>query len=447
MNTLKWLFKPSGKAETKDNEPPISTEQLLSKIRGEHLRLTEIEEQCHFQSLQIDMSKGYLEKANRETGADKATIVSLRVQVAQLNTQVSNLKKKNSSLLKASEDAGKKKKDINNKLQQQVSQLTADLAAAKVSLGEADLEIDKLKAARSELQFECELLKCTNSKPLPEIASTALRGDSAPIPFVLVLVDGDAYSWSARNFLQKTSPPGAQAAYAIKIQVRDYLLANKDRLPLQSRIVTRVFCNFDGIPGLEKRSGKYMHNTLKDFAKSFTQSTPLFDFFDAGYGKERVDEKIKETFHLFVSNPQCHAVFLAAAVDNGFARLLEQYACDEAIREKVVLVHPGYIIHEIADLNFKAVEWPTVFQRAKMPSDALSKANKISDLLERREQSNTTELNITLTKLHSEHVRMRPLRNLSIRQPGIWTKPTGEEGHNESTVRLGAADAPLEELD
>lgn len=90
-----------------------------------------------------------------------------------------------------------------------------------------------------------------------------------------------------------------------------------------------------------------------------------------------------EMFHLFIANPLCQTIFLAAATDNGFARLLEQYACIEAAKEKVVLVHPGYVIREIASLQYEAVEWPSVFKNQSMPVAAQGKLIALNEAKEK----------------------------------------------------------------
>lgn len=68
-----------------------------------------------------------------------------------------------------------------------------------------------------------------------------------------------------------------------------------------------------------------------------------------------------ETVHLFIGNPHCHTIFFAAASDNSFARLLEQYAYNENVKKKIILVHTGYVAREIEELRYTAVEWPNVF--------------------------------------------------------------------------------------
>ena len=81
-----------------------------------------------------------------------------------------------------------------------------------------------------------------------------------------------------------------------------------------------------------------------------------------------------ELVHLFIANPRCYTIFLAATTDNGFARLLEQYMTCDALKQKIVLVHPGYLATEIERLKYDSVEWRDVFQRREAPPEMLSKA-------------------------------------------------------------------------
>lgn len=60
------------------------------------------------------------------------------------------------------------------------------------------------------------------------------------------------------------------------------------------KIIIRVYANIEGL--LKKYA--YIGFTeeeraLRQFAAGFTQSQPLFDYVDAGQGKERADHKIK----------------------------------------------------------------------------------------------------------------------------------------------------------
>lgn len=125
----------------------------------------------------------------------------------------------------------------------------------------------------------------------------------------------------------------------------------------------------------------------------------------------RADSKIQENFHLFVSNQSCRCIFLAAARDNGFARMLEQYSSNEHIKSKVVLVHPGYVIPEIAELNYQAVEWPSVFMHMFMPPELRIKMRRTSE----RKNAEAEQRDLAINK----YITKEAFRSLSVEETGF----------------------------
>lgn len=60
------------------------------------------------------------------------------------------------------------------------------------------------------------------------------------------------------------------------------------------KMIVRIYANLEGL----LRKYAYIgfneeEKALRQFVSSFTQSQPLFDFIDAGHGKERADHKIR----------------------------------------------------------------------------------------------------------------------------------------------------------
>jgi len=153
------------------------------------------------------------------------------------------------------------------------------------------------------------------------------------------------------------------------------------------------------------------------------------------------NNKLAETFHLFISNPHCSTIFLAAAKDNGFARLLEQYACIEAARAKVVIIHDGYIIHEICELGFPAVEWPSVFARSSMPVDAMKRRNKVLAHAQKARDRVAADV------VRSMRGDMKPLRDLSCGPFGLLSKGFIVHGVVIGTQGAGLPEHRVEEAD
>jgi len=286
MNTLNWLLKPSKKTKAKEVERPIETPQLLDRIREERSRLATVEDQCHIQEVQIATQNGQLEKTSKELAHYKTQLAILQQKVTELSNHNLEVHRQFANFKNEAKKNEKKARTKDATKDTTIAGLKNGLASAHTTLHKAFAEKEKLREDKQDLQFEIELLRCTQSRP--DLKSLEI----IPQPFVLVLVDGDAYAWSGSHRSQNRHPAGAHAAQAIKTQVQQYLLANKERIPLQSRIVTRVFKNLEEPLRRASKNTKAFDRTL-DFAKSFTESMPLFDFFNAGDGKERVDEKIK----------------------------------------------------------------------------------------------------------------------------------------------------------
>lgn len=84
----------------------------------------------------------------------------------------------------------------------------------------------------------------------------------------------------------------------IKFEVTKYIRDQKGTIPFTSKIITRVFKNFQN--NINARQGVFnrprrgpQRRDWTTFSIQFTEKFPLFDFFDAGRGKERVDDKIR----------------------------------------------------------------------------------------------------------------------------------------------------------
>jgi hypothetical protein len=236
------------------------------------------------------------------------------------------------------------------------------------------------------------------------------------------------------------------AATRIRNEVTKYILNQHGTIPVTAKIITRVFCNFSSRPGLMtnfRKSGPAILS-LSEFAVQFTEKLPLFDFFDAGRGKERADDKIRgkavpcplwlhvtplltlsfhlsaENFHLFLSTPNCHAMFVAACLDNGFARMLEQYSDHPLARRKIVLVSPGYVALEIQRLCLQEIEWPSVFAKRAPPPDMVVKhakeKAKVQKQRARAQRSVSTPVvggEVPTSNVHPKLLDMVPIWNVN----------------------------------
>jgi hypothetical protein len=85
-------------------------------------------------------------------------------------------------------------------------------------------------------------------------------------------------------------------------------------------------------------------------------------------------DTITEHFNLFLSTSNCYAIFLATCRDNGYARMLEPYSDVPGVRQKIILVSPGYIALDFMKLGLPEIVWPSVFARQELEGE-LKKRN------------------------------------------------------------------------
>ncbi|KAL9033859.1 MAG: hypothetical protein Q9180_005726 [Flavoplaca navasiana] len=136
------------------------------------------------------------------------------------------------------------------------------------------------------------------------------------------------------------------------------------------KIIVRVYANIEGL--LKKFA--YIGFTeeeraLRHFVAGFTQSQPLFDFVDAGQGKERADHKIKEQLSLFVNNIQCKHIVLGIAHDNGYVPTLDPYKINPIIASRISLLKPGHLGREFYSLPFEVIQFDSLFRTVELPNE------------------------------------------------------------------------------
>lgn len=353
--------------------------QLLEEYQQERQVSAKLKDEIRTEAQSISQLRSKLAQTELDFSKQRNIVVSQSKQIQTLKHDLNSQKVHAQNLTAAATKRNASLKTANAT----VVKLQADVLSFKTTVSAQTGQIKAHIQEISGLKIENELLQAIDGR-VPTTSRFDRDTFSAfAAPFVLVVVDGDAYSWSTSHFDQPGLSAGRHAAHAIKIEVQRYLLQNRSRVPLHAKIVTRVFTNLGDSP--------HMKSASVTFPRHFSESMPLFDFVNCGGGKERADSKIQgkrehhfvivltvqELFHLFVANEQCYTIFFAAATDNGFARLLEQYACIPAAKEKIVLVEPGFVAHEIQDLGYKTVRWTTVFRHKMMNPESRAKEARI----------------------------------------------------------------------
>jgi len=108
----------------------------------------------------------------------------------------------------------------------------------------------------------------------------------------LVLIDGDGMIFND-DLIKKGEIGGKEAASMLWDAVKDYVQAELPDLPLDHKIMTRIYANLKGLGDVCHKAGiLHQSSVLEEFARGLTGSKHLFDFVDVGMGKDRADDKI-----------------------------------------------------------------------------------------------------------------------------------------------------------
>ena len=142
------------------------------------------------------------------------------------------------------------------------------------------IDIDDEQNARRQWRQRAEAAEASNSRN----------------QFALVLIDGDGHMFSKKYLDNATDNGGAQAAHALRQEVRQQIheATNGDVNASDLEVMVIVYLNKSGLSKALVDAGVLKSvNELDQFLWSFTQSTSLFQVVDIGYGKERADSKLR----------------------------------------------------------------------------------------------------------------------------------------------------------
>lgn len=212
---------------------------------------------------------------------------------------------------------------------------------------------DNLLLAYRRLRSDFEEERDTREK-YKQIARNQNRN-----PFVLVLVDGDAYVFNDQ-FVSAGASGGIEAARALNEAIQD----NLRRQGLEHcQIMVRVYANVTGLSkalhraglsGAEKRS-------MAPFIASFNRSYGLCEMMDAGDLKENADFKLRAMLRLYAESTQCAHIFFAGCHDVGYISELMPYKDNSS---RFTLLDAGSIRfhHEFTKLGMQVEKLPGVFR-------------------------------------------------------------------------------------
>lgn len=177
-------------------------------------------------------------------------------------------------------------------------------------------------------------------------------------PFVLVLVDGDAYVF--QESLLRGVDGGRHAAQLLTEAVKASLRAKGLE---HCQVMVRVYANVAGLSkklckagllGAEKRS-------LAPFIASFNRCYGLVEFVDAGEQKDNAVFKLRALMSLYGENLHCKHIYFAACHDVGYLSDLIPHISNH--RRFTLVDSSGVKFHdEFTKLGLGVEELPGVFR-------------------------------------------------------------------------------------
>ncbi|KAL8810438.1 MAG: hypothetical protein Q9223_007757 [Gallowayella weberi] len=193
------------------------------------------------------------------------------------------------------------------------------------------------------------------------------QGSAASNGFMLCLIDGDGYLFND-NLISQGANGGGEAATRLLDNIKRHIQHFEGAM--QWKIMVRIYANLEGL--LKKYT--YINfveekKALLQFVVGFTQIQPLFDFIDAGQGKERADHKIKEQLSLFINNSYCKHIMLGVAHDNGYVPALDPYKNNPAAVSRIALIEPLHLGWEFSKLPFEVTRFESLFRSQELPND------------------------------------------------------------------------------
>jgi hypothetical protein len=95
------------------------------------------------------------------------------------------------------------------------------------------------------------------------------------------------------DYLRQGEAGGRRAASQLYAAVQEYIETDTTDIPINSRIICRIYANVSGLADVLTRKGLVEDvAAFQDFVRGFTRGKVHFDFVDVGAGKDRADEKI-----------------------------------------------------------------------------------------------------------------------------------------------------------
>ncbi|KAK5662850.1 hypothetical protein OQA88_6261 [Cercophora sp. LCS_1] len=236
-------------------------------------------------------------------------------------------------------------------------------------LRDSDLDLADARNSRREFQQKLQAAESTNETLLAQIAQLKAQISQVKLhnPYILVLIDGDGLLFG-EQYVRLGLEGGKQAAYAL----RTAILNECGQHAVGVEVIAKVYVNLSGLAKAMRRDGCLDNEAdFKDFSLGFTQGKATFDFIDVGHGKERADNKVKETARWHLRNVNCKQVLLGISHDAGYAPFLDELFQDNGTKQLVTVLEGFPTVRELKDTGVRVLALDeTLFRNDKLADRA-----------------------------------------------------------------------------
>ncbi|KAL0470197.1 hypothetical protein QR685DRAFT_246664 [Neurospora intermedia] len=253
--------------------------------------------------------------------------------------------------------------------------------ALRRQLTDAQLDLEDATRSRRDLQQQVANTESRNRDLAQD--NHHLKNNN---PFVVVLIDGDCCLFK-EALIRQGVEGGKKAAYAL----RSAILEQCGDFAGNMEVIAKVYANLGGLAKAMRRNGCLeAEETLKEFTIGFTQGKATFDFVDVGHGKERADNKIKETAKWNLRNYNCKQLLLGISHDAGYAPFLDELFQDETKKRRVTVVEGIPTVRELVSTGVNILNFNDEIFRSEKLVDKTALRTNTSPLITTSSSSTTT---------------------------------------------------------
>ncbi|KAI4763379.1 hypothetical protein E4T52_04590 [Aureobasidium sp. EXF-3400] len=186
-------------------------------------------------------------------------------------------------------------------------------------------------------------------------------------PFVLVLIDGNELIFR-NTFLGQGDQGGRLAARALFQVVNEYVFSTIDDLPVNTKVIARVYVDLEDLCSLCLRAGLVNNGSqVKAFVRGFCQDKSLFDIIDVGMkGRAVVFDKMEDNLYMNIVDTHCKHIIFGCEDGEIYAPILKRLAENFDIKPRITLLHGAQPDSRLEALQLAETQMGIIFRDTKV---------------------------------------------------------------------------------